>query len=72
MRMKVTVVVASGLIGTKVVDALKADGSDVVAASRASGVDVLAGTGLADALAGAARCFGVTLSTGSPVTPNAG
>jgi uncharacterized protein YbjT (DUF2867 family) len=62
MRMKVTVVGASGLIGTKVVEALKADGNDVVAASRSSGVDVLAGTGLADALAGADALVDVTNS----------
>ena len=51
--MKITVVGASGLIGTKVVDLLTADGHDVVAASRASGVDVLTGDGLAEALSGA-------------------
>jgi uncharacterized protein YbjT (DUF2867 family) len=44
---------ASGLIGTKVVEALNDEGHDVVAASRSSGVDVLTGAGLADALAGA-------------------
>ena len=51
--MKITVIGASGLIGTKVVELLSADGHDVVAASRASGVDVLTGEGLADALRGA-------------------
>jgi len=51
--MKITVVGASGLIGTKVVDLLTAEGHDVVAASRGSGVDVLTGDGLADALSGA-------------------
>ena len=51
--MKITVVGASGLIGTKVVDLLTAKGHDVVAASRASGVDVLTGDGLAEALSGA-------------------
>jgi uncharacterized protein YbjT (DUF2867 family) len=51
--MKITVVGASGLIGTKVVDLLTAEGHDVVAASRASGVDVLTGDGLAEALNGA-------------------
>jgi uncharacterized protein YbjT (DUF2867 family) len=48
--MKITVIGASGLIGTKVVDLLIAEGHDVVAASRASGVDVLTGDGLAEAL----------------------
>ena len=51
--MKITVVGASGLIGTKLVDLLTADGHDVVAASRSSGVDVLTGDGLAEALSGA-------------------
>ena len=44
---------AGGLIGTKVVARLMANGHDVVAASRSSGVDVVTGAGLADALAGA-------------------
>jgi uncharacterized protein YbjT (DUF2867 family) len=51
--MKITVIGASGLIGTKVVNLLTAEGHDVVAASRASGVDVLTGDGLALALSGA-------------------
>src|SRR5690242_6578769 len=51
--MKITVIGASGLIGTKVVDRLTAEGHDVVAASRGSGVDVLTGDGLAEALSGA-------------------
>ncbi len=51
--MKITVIGASGLIGTKVVDLLTAEGHDVVAASRGSGVDVLTGDGLAEALNGA-------------------
>jgi uncharacterized protein YbjT (DUF2867 family) len=53
VRMKITVIGASGLIGTKVVDLLTAEGHDVVAASRGSGVDVLTGDGLAEALSGA-------------------
>jgi len=60
--MKITVVGASGLIGTKVVQVLKADGHDVIAASRSSGVDVLTGEGLADALAGADALVDVTNS----------
>ena len=60
--MKMTVVGASGLIGTKVVELLKADGHDVVATSRSSGVDVLTGAGLADALAGAEALVDVTNS----------
>ena len=60
--MKITVIGASGLIGTKVVEVLKAEGHDVVAASRSSGVDVLTGAGLADALAGADALVDVTNS----------
>ncbi len=51
--MKIAIIGASGLIGTKLVARLTADGNDVVAASRNTGVDVLTGEGLADALAGA-------------------
>ncbi|WP_041311419.1 SDR family oxidoreductase [Mycobacterium sp. JS623] len=51
--MKITVIGASGLIGSKVVDLLTAEGHDVVAASRGSGVDVLTGAGVAEALSGA-------------------
>ena len=60
--MKITVVGASGLIGTKVVEVLKGEGHDVVASSRSSGVDVLTGDGLADALAGADALVDVTNS----------
>jgi uncharacterized protein YbjT (DUF2867 family) len=60
--MKITVVGASGLIGTKVVKRLRRDGHDVVAASRSSGVDVLTGDGLTDALAGADVLVDVTNS----------
>ncbi|RDH77724.1 NAD-dependent epimerase/dehydratase family protein [Mycolicibacterium moriokaense] len=51
--MKIAVIGASGLIGTKLVEKLTADGHEVVAASRSTGVDVLTGEGLADALTGA-------------------
>jgi uncharacterized protein YbjT (DUF2867 family) len=50
--MKIAVIGASGLIGTKLVESLGGDGHEVVAASRSSGVDVLTGEGLADALRG--------------------
>jgi uncharacterized protein YbjT (DUF2867 family) len=60
--MKITVVGASGLIGTKVVDALAAGGHDVVPASRSSRVDVLTGAGLPDVLAGADALVDVTNS----------
>jgi uncharacterized protein YbjT (DUF2867 family) len=60
--MRITVIGASGLIGTKVVDLLTAEGHEVVAASRSSGVDVLTGDGLAAALAGANALVDVTNS----------
>jgi uncharacterized protein YbjT (DUF2867 family) len=60
--MKITVIGASGLIGTKVVDLLTAEGHEVVAASRSSGVDVLTGDGLAAALAAANTLVDVTNS----------
>lgn len=58
--MKITVIGASGLIGSKVVALLMREEHDVVAASRSSGVDVLSGTGLAGALAGADVLVDVT------------
>jgi uncharacterized protein YbjT (DUF2867 family) len=60
--MRVTVVGASGLIGSKVVERLKAEGHDVIASSRSSGVDVITGKGVADALAGADVLVDVTNS----------
>ena len=60
--MRITVVGASGLIGTKVVERLKDAGHDVVASSRSSGVDVLTGAGLAEALANAKALVDVTNS----------
>lgn len=51
--MKVTVLGATGTIGTLVVRHLREDGHDVVAASRSAGVDAVTGDGLEDALAGA-------------------
>jgi uncharacterized protein YbjT (DUF2867 family) len=51
--MKIVVIGGSGLIGTKLVSALRQKGQEVVAASPASGVNAVTGEGLADALAGA-------------------
>ncbi|MCP9274812.1 SDR family oxidoreductase [Mycolicibacterium arenosum] len=48
--MKVTVVGATGQIGTQLVPLLTRTGHRVVAASRASGVDAAIGTGLGEAL----------------------
>ena len=52
-EMKITVMGASGQIGTKVVALLAAAGHETVAASRNTGADVLTGEGLPDALSGA-------------------
>jgi uncharacterized protein YbjT (DUF2867 family) len=60
--MKVAVIGASGLIGTKVVGLLARDGHEVVAASRSSGVDVLTGQGIAEAVSGANALVDVTNS----------
>lgn len=60
--MRITVVGASGLIGSKVTELLKSQGHDVVAASRSTGLDVLTGEGLADALSGADALVDVTNS----------
>jgi uncharacterized protein YbjT (DUF2867 family) len=51
--MKFVVIGGRGLIGSKVVSNLSAQGHDVIAASRRSGVDSLTGEGVANAVAGA-------------------
>lgn len=51
--MKITVVGATGQIGSKVVELLKSDGHDVVPASLSSGANVITGDGLDAAVAGA-------------------
>jgi uncharacterized protein YbjT (DUF2867 family) len=51
--MKIVVLGGSGLIGTKVVQKLTANGHEALPASPKSGVDATTGRGLAEALAGA-------------------
>ncbi len=51
--MKIVVIGGTGLIGSKVVEKLRADGHEAVAASPETGVNTITGEGLADALAGA-------------------
>ena len=51
--MKIVVIGGTGLIGSKLVAKLRADGHDPLAASPATGVDIITGQGLAEALAGA-------------------
>ena len=52
--MKIVVIGGTGLIGSKVVDDLRARGHEVIAASPACGVNTITGEGLANAVAGAA------------------
>jgi uncharacterized protein YbjT (DUF2867 family) len=51
--MKVVVIGGTGLIGSKVVELLKAHGHQAVPAAPQTGVNTLTGVGLADAMAGA-------------------
>ena len=60
--MKVVVVGASGMMGSKIVRALERGGHDVVEASSKSGVNALTGEGLAAAFARADAVVDVTNS----------
>jgi uncharacterized protein YbjT (DUF2867 family) len=51
--MKVVVIGGTGLIGSKLVEKLRAHGHEVVPASPDTGVDTISGDGLVEALAGA-------------------
>lgn len=51
--MKVVVIGGTGLIGSKLVGKLRAEGHEALAASPSTGVDALTGRGLAEALKGA-------------------
>lgn len=51
--MRIVVIGGTGLIGSRLVEALRDRNHEVAAASRATGVDTITGEGLADALAGA-------------------
>lgn len=51
--MKVVVIGGTGLIGSKVVGILNANGHDAIAAAPNTGVDTITGVGLAEALEGA-------------------
>ncbi|MGC4053458.1 MAG: SDR family oxidoreductase [Paludibaculum sp.] len=60
--MKIVVIGGSGLIGSKVVQRLTAEGHQVVSASPRSGVNSVTGEGLADALKGASVLVDVSNS----------
>ena len=51
--MKIVVIGGGGLVGKKLMTALRERGQEAVRASRSSGVNAVTGAGLADALAGA-------------------
>jgi uncharacterized protein YbjT (DUF2867 family) len=50
--MKVAVAGGTGLVGSRVVERLRARGDEVVVLARSAGIDIVAGTGLREALAG--------------------
>ena len=60
--MKIVVIGGSGLIGSKLVNKLRARGHETVAASPASGVNTVTGEGLAEALKGASVVVDVSNS----------
>ena len=60
--MKIVVIGGTGLIGSKVVAKLRAEGHEALAASPNTGVNTLTGEGLADALRGAAVLVDVSNS----------
>ncbi len=60
--MKIVVIGGSGLIGSKLVAKLKAQGHEAVAASPSSGVNTLTGEGLAEVLVGASVVVDVSNS----------
>src|SRR5213083_683261 len=60
--MKIVVLGGTGLIGSKVVNLLRAHGHEVVAASPSQGINSITGDGLTDALTGAQVVVDVTNS----------
>jgi uncharacterized protein YbjT (DUF2867 family) len=50
ITMKIVVIGGTGLIGSKLVDKLRASGHEALAASPATGVDIITGKGLSEAL----------------------
>jgi uncharacterized protein YbjT (DUF2867 family) len=60
--MKIVILGGTGLIGSKVVNLLRADGHEVVAASPSQGINSITGEGLSEALTGAQVVVDVTNS----------
>src|SRR5262245_1151871 len=63
--MKIVVIGGTGLVGTKLVEKLSANGQDALAASPATGVDTITGEGLAEAVEGAQVVVDVSNASGS-------
>jgi uncharacterized protein YbjT (DUF2867 family) len=61
-NMKIVILGGTGLIGSKVVNLLRADGHEVVAASPSQGINSITGEGLTEALTGAQAVVDVTNS----------
>jgi len=68
-KMKIVVIGGSGLIGSKVVTKLRAQGHQAVAASPSSGVNTLTGEGLAEVMVGASVVVDVSNSPSFEETP---
>src|SRR4029077_12946747 len=62
MNMKIIILGGTGLIGSKVVNLLRADGYEVVAASPSQGINSITGEGLTEALTGAQSVVDLTNS----------
>ena len=60
--MKIVILGGTGLIGSKVVNILRADGHEVVAASPSKGINSITGEGLTEALTGAQAVVDLTNS----------
>src|SRR5260370_4786619 len=61
-NMKIVILGGTGLIGSKVVNLLRADGHEVVAASPSQGINSITGEGLTEALPGAQAVVDLTNS----------
>src|SRR5205809_1312920 len=61
-NMKIVILGGTGLIGSKVVNLLRADGHEVVAASPSQGINSITGEGLSEALTGAQSVVDLTNS----------